>query len=529
MTLPSEFNYPFRYAPHPLVREAAEQLVSRIRSDAGLHAAFADGKMLGVMLVRRTADSPVGCLYAFSGSVTVPAVVGGCVPADMRGGVDGVAVGGCVPADMRGGADGVAAGGMVLTNNIEGFVPPIYDLLDADGFFRKGEEEVSELNLLIYRGEKAGKDMSAERVRRRELSEMLQRRIFDNYRLLNARGEQRTIGDIARDRGMLPPGGTGDCSLPKLLQFAYANGLKPLVFGEFWYGEAKDGEVRTSGRFYPSCTSKCGFILPFMLEGLDVEACPQDSGVDDKPEIVYEDSSLIVVSKPSGMLSVPGKEHSRDSLIAFLQRRDRKREVEEVRAGELPAGSGGKTCNAGRRSPTIFAVHRLDMDTSGLMVFARTPDVQSALRRQFEERSVEKTYVALLEAPVHNPDAASRALKEGDEGLIDLPLAPDFFDRPRQRAGEGRASLTHYKVLKVFDSGEAVVLFMPLTGRTHQLRVHSAHPIGLGRPIAGDRLYGGAAARQLCLCAVSLSFDHPVTRKRMSFELPMPSWTENSH
>lgn len=483
--LPERFNNPFRYAPHPLIREAAERMLSRIDSDPVLRAAFSEGKMLGVML----ATDPEGLihtLYGFSGSVRIP--------------------------------DG--HGGTQLSNHLEGFVPPVFDLLDPDGHFKLKEKEISELNLLIYKAEKSGRNsvppkdgrarndngvwITELKARRRELSEYLQKWIFDRYVLLNARGERRSISSIAVSRGSLPPGGTGDCALPKLLQYAYLNGLRPRLFGEFWYGAPEPVSVRVTGRFYPSCSGKCGFILPYMLEGLGTE----DEGLPDSAQdfgIIYEDEHILVVNKPSGMLSVPGRSAGRESLLGLLQRREN--------------SLNGCT---GHKGPKIFPVHRLDMDTAGLMVFARTAEAQVSLRRQFEERTVSKTYLARVEAPV------DLNLNPGDEGLIDLPLLADFEDRPRQKVDfeDGKRAVTGYEVLKRYDDGGLLLRFRPETGRTHQLRVHSAHHRGIGAPISGDRLYGSHSGNALCLLAESLSFTHPSSMEPLSFSLDPPSWAE---
>ena len=451
-------------------------MLSRIDSDPLLRGAFSEGKMLGVMLAEDS-SAEIHTLYAFSGSVTVP------------------------------GPDGSPC----LSNSLPGFVPPVCDLLDPEGRFKAGEREISELNFLIHKAEKAGNpspeaaaELERMKSRRRELSEYLQKWIFDHYELLNARGERRSISSLAESAGGLPPGGTGDCALPKLLQYAYANGLKPRLFGEFWYGAPDSASVRLKGRFYPSCSSKCAFILPFMLEGLDVEEFTGE-----KPSepyaIIFEDEHLLVVDKASGLLSVPGKDSGSESLLGLLQRRE----------------NALNSCTA-HSGPKIYPVHRLDMDTAGLMVFARTEAAQAALRRQFEERKVSKSYLARIDA------SDNLALKEGDSGLIELPMLSDFADRPRQRVDfeEGKRAVTAYEVLKSYEGGGLLLRFRPETGRTHQLRVHSAHPQGIGSPISGDRLYGSHSDNPLRLLAESLAFVHPATSEALSFRLPFPSWAE---
>ena len=472
--LPGKFTYPFSYAPHPLVREAAERLLSRIDSDPLLSAAFAEGKMLGVLMVEDAgSEDGYGFLNAFSGNVTV--------------------------------TDGFGRSRSV--NTLDGFVPPIYDLLDPDGTFKVKEAEISALNLEIHRAAKTGRDCEALKARRKELSEWLQKWIFDQFVILNAEGQKRTLTEIFAAKGLLPPGGTGECALPRLLQQAYLSGKRPLAFGEFWYGRSNGPEVRTHGSFYPSCTGKCGPLLEYMLQGLDVEDAPglNASGWNLEDAIVFEDEYMIVADKPSGMLSVPGRRGG-ESLLELLQRRSNE--------------SAGTTAHNG---PSVCPVHRLDQDTSGLMVFARHSSVQTALRSAFEGREVSKTYLARLSAGEKDVPQS---------GIIELPLGQDYYDRPRQKVDfeDGKRAVTRYEVLRRFADGEILVRFFPETGRTHQLRVHSAHSLGLGRPIKGDRLYGapGTAApdTNLCLMAQGISFRHPATGEMMSFSLGMPSWAE---
>lgn len=345
---------------------------------------------------------------------------------------------------------------------IEGFVPPIFDTASVDIDSSSHEESVR-----------------------------LQNWLFEQYIVSNARGESLSILEVFARRGLVPPGGTGDCAAPKMLQYAYTHGMKPLAMGEFWYGASPRGEVRRHGSFYPSCTGKCGPLLGFMLEGLDVEPNPLDNDnlwSLDEPVVKYEDSTVVVVEKPSGMLSVPGRT-SRRCLQDWLR----------------------DFCGC-----DIFACHRLDMDTSGLMVFAKNPEVQENLQRQFENREVRKQYLAVL-----TPSGSGRCFKTGDSGKISLPLMPDYYDRPRQKVDfeEGKPAVTGYEILRELADGSLEVRFTPFTGRTHQLRVHAAHALGLGRPIAGDRLYGGqtAAVGRLMLHASLLAFRHPVTASRLRF------------
>jgi tRNA pseudouridine32 synthase/23S rRNA pseudouridine746 synthase len=296
--------------------------------------------------------------------------------------------------------------------------------------------------------------------------------------------------------------------------------------GEFWYGASPIGEIRRHGSFYPSCTGKCGPLLRFMLEGLEVDPDPlagftgastRQDGVQNSPirtpraldytpgvqngpfctpiPVVYEDEALLVIDKPSGLLSVPGRQNP-------------------VSAQSLLEQDHGP----------LYPCHRLDMDTSGLMVYAKTLEDQAAVQAQFAGRKVRKTYRATLIAPQPAPDGpkSARDLSPGAHGWIDLPIAPDWYDRPRQKvdAQEGKHAVTEYEVLAAHPDGALEVRFIPHTGRTHQLRVHAAHPDGLGRPILGDRLYGGhTQSDTLQLRADTLSFRHPRTGAQLNLTL----------
>lgn len=372
------------------------------------------------------------------------------------------------------------AGGRAI---VDGFVPPIFDLTDPEGYFRTREREIGG---------------NADPAQKKAMSEDLQRWLFEQYVVLNARGERKSILQIFAERGLVPPGGTGDCAGPKLLQYAYLNGLKPVAMGEFWYGKSPLKEIRLSGAFYPSCMGKCGPLLSFMMEGLNVEQNPLDKPFEFEkdPEIVFEDESIVVVDKPSGMLAVKGR-------------------TEKVSLEEWLSERNG--------SP-VYSCHRLDMDTSGLILYAKSPELQAVMHSQFERREVGKTYLARL-CP---PSQESKKLTVGHKGTISLPLMLDYYDRPRQMVDfeEGKKALTQYEVLSVDADGTTLVRFKPLTGRTHQLRVHAAHPSGLGRPIVGDRLYGGRKddipgvdTSMLHLKADSLSFRHPATGEFLEFRI----------
>lgn len=521
---PDQFTDPFRYSPHPLVKKAAEELMGRIASSPELEGAFAEGKMLGVLVVTSEEDPMPRYLAAFSGN----------------------------------------AGGK---STIEGFVPPIYDLCNPQGHFKIKEAEISALNIRIrtlldsedlkslrselasaeksmneaviaqkslmadlkkkrdeirncdsdpYTLEKLTKESQFQKAElkriktqweahtadlknrisallqeiqdlknhRKNMSDSLQEWIFRHYIVHNATGEESSIYDVFGNEGLVPPGGTGECAAPKLLEYAFLNGLKPVAMGEFWYGLSPDTAVRTQGRFYPSCTSKCGPLLKYMLNGLELESSSTE--VSQKADILYEDEDIFVVSKKSGIPSVPGLNGLR-SLLETLQDTDKSTE----------------------------SVHRLDMDTSGIMIYARNHRAAADLKRQFEEHSIRKTYKARLSAA---PEGVQ--LKKGDTGSIELALSPDYDERPRQKVDDvqGKPAHTEYEIEAVNPDGSLDIQLHPHTGRTHQLRVHCAHLRGLGHPIAGDLLYGGCQCARLCLHAFRITFRHPSTGVILTFD-----------
>ena len=322
---------------------------------------------------------------------------------------------------------------------------------------------------------------------RRTKSNALQREIFNQYVFLNGLGQQQVLSDCFPDFDLRhPPSGSGDCAAPKLLQFAYNNELEPVCMGEFWWGAAPVKEVRKHGYFYPSCASRCRPILGHMLQGLDVEENPLLNYGKDKPmPIVYEDEDLVVVDKPAGLLSVPGVEIE-DSALTRIK-------------NLYPNASGA------------ILLHRLDMSTSGLLMFTLNPKANKRMQRQFIKRQVEKTYIAEVVGEV----------KE-EEGTILLPLAPDYFDLPRQMVCQenGKPSKTIWKVLHR-EKGISRLALKPVTGRTHQLRVHCAHPDGLGLPMIGDELYG-VIGKRLHLHAHELIFQHPTSKERITLTAPIP-------
>ena len=521
--LPERFTYPFHYTPHPLCVIAAEETQAYLKERTEWREELQTGKMFGVLVVRTPAGE-VGYLAAFSGNL---------------------------------------AG----KNVHPFFVPPIYDLLQPDGFFRQEEEQINEINARIRTQQaspaledarsrlqstieycdfvlQAAKDLMKKRKEERDRlrqfplteeetallskesqhmkaahkltkkslrsileedqakvdrleqeieqlkqerkrrSATLQRKLFEQFRILNARGEVKDLCELFAPTSQgTPPAGAGECAAPKLLQYAYQHQLEPIAMAEFWWGDSPKTEIRHHGYYYPACKGKCEPILHHMLQGLRVDENPllADSHQETKLDILYEDDYLLVINKPEGMLSVPGKGDV-DSVYQRL-------------SILYPEATG----------PII--VHRLDMATSGLLLAAKTKEAHQNLQAQFKNRTIQKRYIALLEGEVPQ-----------DEGEIRLPLCPDPLDRPQQIVSEefGKPAFTRYRVLER-TSGKTLIAFYPQTGRTHQLRVHAAHPLGLHCPILGDELYGRKAER-LYLHAEYLAFTHPITSERIEIQ-----------
>ena len=530
ISLPEKFTFPFHYTPHPLTRIAAGEVRSYLSTRQEWQDEIGKGKMFGVLIVR-TADGSIGYLAAFSGNL---------------------------------------AG----SNMHDFFVPPVYDLLNPDGYFRKEEAEISALNRRIsdisksdsyilakneledtklqsssslalakeelkkskkerdekradgnlspeeldamiresqfqkaeYKrlenswkerlneAERKVKNFDAEILQlkheRKTRSAALQMWLFRQFDMLNAKGERKDLCEIFKDTPQeLPPAGAGECALPKLLQYAYLNDLQPLAMGEFWCGMSPKDEIRHDGYFYPSCKGKCEPILKHMLVGLKVEPNPLSEDVfrGTPLRILYEDEWVVAVEKPSGMLSVPGK-NDLDSVQQRLKQM-------------YPDATG----------PLV--VHRLDMATSGILLAAKDKDVHAKLQLQFETRSISKEYTAILDG-----------VPKEKCGIVDLPICLNPLDRPRQMVDfeNGKRAVTEYNVVSVY-AGHARIVFKPQTGRTHQLRVHSAHKLGLESPISGDELYGNPdSAPRLCLHASKLVFRHPVSDKEIEIVSPCP-------
>ena len=387
--------------------------------------------------------------------------------------------------------------------------------------------------------------------KRKQMSDELQRWLFSAYRMLNAKGEERDLIDIFREyTHAMPPAGAGDCCAPKLLQYAYLHHLRPVCMAEFWWGESPASEIRHHLHYYPACRSKCLPILTHMLKGLDVAPNPlAQKRHTAEPRVLYADEYIMVVDKPAGMLSVPGKAES----VRTEASDSANISVEEYFANlQLPTNSQftteqftiGEADNSKlktQNSKFLKAAHRLDMDTSGLLVLARTEEAYVELQRQFASRETVKRYEAVLSGvPTQNSKLKtqnSSAQPSGCLEAISLPLIADINDRPRQRVAmeHGKPALTLYNIVEVravdantavayttkkVDKGRTLVHLYPKTGRTHQLRVHCAHPLGLACPILGDPLYGIERADRMYLHAAELTFRHPATGETMHFLSP---------
>lgn len=532
---PEKFTYPFCYEPHPLCRLAADEVQRHIRESGLLPEDGGEGKMFGVLVVE----------YG-----------GGDTEASGRG------------LGFLAAYSGLLAG----RNDWPWFVPPVFDAQQPDGHFKRTEARISAINAEIEAlrnsreyaeavatmkrhdseaaatieflrrtaaEKKAQRDarraeprpitpeeatamehesqhikaelrrvrkrmeerhtadeapvkaveerISTLKQRRHDMSDALQQWLFSRYRMLNAHGKERDLCDIFRDTvHHTPPAGAGDCCAPKLLQYAYSHGLHPVCMAEFWWGGTPCTEIRRHLHYYPACRGKCLPILTHMMQGLSVDDNPLAADNGKQMEIIYEDEWLAVTVKPEGMLSVPGKEER--SSVAELMRR-----------------------HWGKEGEALVA-HRLDMDTSGLLLVARDAGICTQLQGQFARREVQKEYTALLDGVPRRPR----------HGTISLPLRHDIMDRPRQTVSHehGKEAVTDYDIIAT-DGRHTLIRLTPHTGRTHQLRVHCAHSEGLDCPIHGDALYGQRAER-LCLHAARITFTHPVTGKRMTFEDKAP-------
>lgn len=538
LSIPEKFTYPFNYSPEPLAIAAASELQNYIQTEIEDRHPFGMngeskgiGKMFGVLVVRNSSGQ-LGYISAFSGKLG-------------------------------------------MKNDYDRFVPPVYDMLTSEGFYKPEEKRIHLLNVQVkelemapeyilwqaelkqaiidsdreiaaFKAQKkqakeireskrlilkttgieadrhaAQKELDREsaqlhyelkhltahwknkieelrskiehheakinllKKQRKEMSIALQHKLFENYTFLNAEKQTKSLHAIFPiSQGDLPPSGAGECAAPKLLHYAYTHALTPICLAEFWYGKSPSSEIRKHGYFYPACKTKCLPILTHMLIGLDVDPNP----LEDNPtklaqlDIVYDDDDIIVINKPHDFLSVPGRNIG-DSIYTRIQ-------------AHYPV------------LKELMVVHRLDMSTSGLILFAKNKAAHKHIQMQFLNRTIHKKYVAVLDG-----------IAENDCGLIDLPLAGDYENRPRQKVcyDAGRAAQTRYEVIKRGEN-KTLIHFYPISGRTHQLRVHAAHQLGLNTPILGDDLYGIRADR-LYLHAEELSFQHPKSLEEMKLKV----------
>ena len=588
---PRQFTYPFCYEPHPLCIAAAKEVQRYIEESGVWKDEKGPGKMFGVLCVRekgKVKSENIGFLAAYSGLLAgrndwgyfVPPVFDAQQP-DGHFKTEERAI-----SALNKEIDALQKSDMYLAQRSEYEDAKLRVEQSIEQMRCRVAEAKRQRDARRHEAEQGGKPLTAEekaamvhesqhlkaeqrrlkqqctatldqlhrplaehearvdalRRQRREMSDALQQWLFSQYRMLNANGEERNLVDIFGETiNAMPPAGSGDCCAPKLLQYAYANGLEPVCMAEFWWGDSPKQEIRHHLHYYPACRSKCLPILTHMLRGLDVEPNPlAQPKTNDVPRIVYEDDTIIVVDKPAGMLSVPGKAvadgdvalngnaaHADDNVAL---------DVEEYVRQYLTKNSQLKPHNpklstlnsqlSTKNSQLPKAVHRLDMDTSGLLVLALNDEAYIELQRQFASREVKKRYEAVLDGKpsVLCGAPGSKWLSvshDGREGRISLPLIADIMDRPRQRVDfdNGKTALTDYRIERLLPNGGTLVSLYPLTGRTHQLRVHCAHNEGLGCPILGDPLYGhGCHTSRMYLHAAMVEFRHPVTGERLRFE-----------
>ena len=365
---------------------------------------------------------------------------------------------------------------------------------------RRLKKSLSEKTSLETEYEAYQADILSLKQLRKTLSDALQQWLFSQFRMQNHEGESKDLLEIFRDAAlrdypqatiatsriaalkMVPPAGSGECCEPKLLQYAYSLGYKPLQMAMFWWGESPKEEIRHHLHFYPACNGKCKPILQWMLPASTFEPAAVDLSLYNKVETLYEDREIAVIHKPEGLLSVPGKDAAQPSVYALMR-------------SKYPEASG----------PLI--VHRLDMSTSGVMMIAKTEFAYHRLQKAFLNHQIQKKYVAII---------SGKDIPE--KGIISLPLMPDYLDRPRQIVDheQGKEAITEYEVLEPVDDSHLRIALYPKTGRTHQLRVHCAHQEGLNAPILGDPLYGNEKAARLHLHAEEITFEHPLTGKKMT-------------
>ena len=523
--LPKEFDYPHNYTPHPFAILAAKELQNYLATQTDFNHDFglthnnksAVGKMFGVLVVKDTHGN-LGYLAAFSGK-------------------------------------------LANTNQHTHFVPPVFDILNPNSFYVQTEQALNAITAQIstlmndtayiqlqkkYMQQKETfkllleeehlkikkrrqlrkeqgitdnqKNINEEfylkeyaiylsnkiqplqeaytalqkkidllKKQRTDISATVQQKIFEHYVFLNSKQQTQNLLTLFNNNPQNIPAGAGDCCAPKLLQYAFNHQLTPIAMAEFWWGAPLPTAIRKHLQYYPACTGKCKPILQFMLQGLPVAQNPLLSELQYPKElpVLFEDEHLVVINKPAEFLSVTGKESTYT--------------VESIMRTKYPEATG----------PLI--VHRLDMSTSGILIVAKTKEIHKLLQEQFIKKTIQKRYVALLNGVLSQK-----------KGIIELPLRVDLEDRPKQLVcfEHGKKAITHWEVINIQNQQTKVHMY-PITGRTHQLRVHAAHNLGLNIPIVGDDLYGTKSTR-LHLHAEQLIFTHPVTKQQVTITAPSP-------
>ena len=548
-TLPENFTFPFCYEPHPLCLLASKELQHKLENDRSNQQALAEiGKMFGVLIVENQ-KKEIGYLTAFSGKLEsenlknsnfVPSVFqlddksnwyndSSIIVNQLNKEVEELSSNPqlkklqCkIESSLKQQTEALAKQHVQMALNRKN------RKLKRATIKEKSTENVAaeQLKNLAKESIKDKKDLknlkeywhniitaSQQRLfeltdeideikkTRKRLSTRLQKKLFKQYRLLNKAGNEKDLIELfQKTPNSIPPAGTGDCAAPKLLQYAFKHKMKPLAMAEFWWGKAPKSKIRQHKNFYAACSGKCQPILEHMLEGIVLDENPLliNPAQGKTLKIIYQDNDIVVVNKPNEFLSVPGK-YIEDSVYLRIKQK-------------FPEATGS------------LIVHRLDMSTSGIMVLALTKHAQKKLQQQFINRTIKKRYVALLETKletqlvnnIHNQ-------LQNDKGKINLPLRGDFEDRPRQLVcyQHGKKALTQWEIIDT-DNGKTKLYLYPETGRTHQLRVHCAHPDGLNIPILGDDLYGRlqkSEVQRLYLHAQKLSLVHPVTNEEMVFKV----------
>lgn len=536
ITIPEKFTFPFYYEPHPLAKIASEEIQVYLESQTDLKHNFglinensdtSIGKMFGVLIVQKK-NNELGYLAAFSGKLDDNSLPEKFVPPVFNMRTEGSFY-------IKGEAeiDKINKQLSLLQNdktylNLKKNVKKLSEEIAIDlelqrkkmklskserkirkknasvlndtesktlitalkqesyndqffykelqGYYQSKIEEKS-TRLIVFEGK-----ISLLKKERKEKSNYLQQTLFSKYAFLNQQKELKSLLDIFDDPDIKPPAGSGECAAPKLLNYAFANDLKPICIAEFWWGISPNSSIRKHKNYYPACQSRCKPILAHMLKGIkmDDNLLLENLSAKKELEIIFEDDVLIALNKPAEFLSVPGKE-IKDSVYTRIKE-------------NYPTATG----------PLI--VHRLDMSTSGILLITKTKEANKNLQSQFINRTIKKRYVALL-----NGDLTEK------KGSIKLPLRVDLDDRPKQLVDfkYGKNAETNWEIISK-ENGKTRVYFYPITGRTHQLRVHAAHKNGLNTPIIGDDLYGKKENR-LHLHAQFIAFIHPITNEKMSF------------